>query len=158
MLSIYLICNLLLLRFRQVRSWVLSCGQLPLGQTYALLFVHFRKLIFPFLLNQSVAELLDVILVPIEQILDRVPSEQARILLNLFSIQLFSYILVGEWGPYLGEEGGLYPLVNYSLPVDILKPDVWFDLVWAIQTKPVWRLSLESFVDEICSLHAPALR
>ena len=83
------------------------------------------------------AELLDVILVTIEQILDRIPSEQARILLNLLSVQLFSNILVGEWGPYLGEEGGFYPLVNYSLPVNVLKPDVRFDLVWAIQTKPV---------------------
>ena len=69
-------------------------------------------------------ELLDIILIPIKQILNRISSQQARILFYLLSVQLFSNILICERWPYLGEEGGFNPLVNYSLPVDILKPDV----------------------------------
>ena len=48
-------------------------------------------------------------------------------------------------------------LCNQSLPVHIAQPKMIFDFMGSIQSQSIRGLALQDLVDEVCSLHGPAL-
>ena len=61
----------------------------------------------------------------------------------MFLIKIISILLWLEWC--------INFLLKESLPVEILEPDVLFDLLRPVQTKPVTWLPLQALVDEVGS-------
>ena len=79
------------------------------------------------------SQLLYVILVAIEQILDGVSSEQLVIFFLLFRVEFLTLegLLAQRWADFR-QVWRFHSLINQSLPVNILEPNVLLDLSWSI--------------------------
>lgn len=112
--------------------------------------------VFPLFLDHCVSQLLNIVLITVEQILNGVPPEQHSVFFLLLW-RFFLCLLITQWRSDIRPERSIYLFVYYCLPVDILQPNVRFDLVWPVQSQAVGWLALEGFVDEVGCFHAPAL-
>lgn len=103
--------------------------------------------------------LLYIILVTIEQLLNRVSAEEEEtLLLSFLAFRVLVHVCICQWRSGLWNERSGERLRNESLPVHVSKPLMVLNFMRATQTQPVCRLPLQEFIDEICCFHRPAIR
>ena len=92
--------------------------------------------VFPLFLDHCVSQLLDIVLITVEQILNRVPPEQHYIFLLLFG-RFFLCLLIAQWRADIRLKWCLNLFVYYCLPVDVFQPNMRFYLVRPVQSQAV---------------------
>lgn len=101
-------------------------------------------------------------IVAFEQLLELRLPQQERIFLDQFGLLLILdgdlLVLVEIAFLHHGYKGRFDVLALQLLPVQSREPGVVFNFPDAVETQPVLGLSLDQFVDEVCSLEAPVLR
>ena len=148
------ICTISLIP-RAVWRGSLACGYLLAWGWYASWYGLCVEFVFPLFLNHCVSQLLDIVFITVEQILNGVSPEQHSVFFLLFW-RFFVDLLITQWRADFGPERCINLFVYNCLPVNVFEPNVRFYLIWPVQSQTIRRFALKSFVDEICSFHAPA--
>jgi hypothetical protein len=98
------------------------------------------------------------VVVPVEEGLHTVTTQEDRILSHLFCVVILPFtvgVLLIEVVGFWRDKGRLHLLVEKFVPVVVLKPDMLLYFLRTIQTQPVNGLSLYQFVDEVSCLQTP---
>ena len=82
--------------------------------------------------------LLDVVLVPVEELLNRVtPKKKEALLDRFFTLRHLVYVRVSQGRSWLWYKRSWYTLGDQSLPVHILKPLMILDFLRTVKTQPI---------------------